>query len=170
MIGVAKDRYTIAISDQVPDAVAAELRGIVEGQPANADDPATPPVAMPHCAELLAAALGPVEVSSGPSYVVPGGTRFESQLTIHLSTDESSHLRESDTRWVRLASRRVGRPARGKLGPWAMATIEESRGLDLPHAAPGRAGRGGGNVDASGSPRTRIRCGDDGGVGVVAGR
>ena len=85
-------------------------------------DPALPPASLKDCAKLLKEAVGPVEVSSGPSYLVPPGTTFSATTEIVTSDSgkaETLHDRNprrggwTPDEWRQLLD--------GDLGPWAFA-------------------------------------------------
>lgn len=111
VLGVAADGHCVALGNEVPDSLADQLEAAE----------ATP--AIPRCVDLLHEALGAVELSSGPSYVIPLGIAFES----------SAAVTRSDSADV--CTLRGRRPAGwdtedwqllldGALGPWAIATVE----------------------------------------------
>jgi RimJ/RimL family protein N-acetyltransferase len=124
VIGVAAgDGSVAAFGGGVPDAVVRQLERAIAN--ARGDrDPASRPLALDACVALLRKTSGDLEEASGPSYVIPRGTTFESDAPIMRSTDEENYLRlrvpdrsgwQLDE-WHELLN--------GTLGPWAMVTIE----------------------------------------------
>ncbi|PSK95879.1 GNAT acetyltransferase-like protein [Murinocardiopsis flavida] len=122
-LGVADDGLTAAVGAAVPDPLAAELADLAvlpRGGPECA-----PPTTILRCARLLRGRLGPVEVSGGPSYLVPPGVRAESTARVVRSTDGAGTgaLRGAnpgtwaDGEWHALLD--------GRFGPWAAAVDGE---------------------------------------------
>lgn len=58
------------LGQAVPDATARQVASIVDASLPT--PPAEQPAGLGECCELLEAAVGPVAVASGPSYLVPG--------------------------------------------------------------------------------------------------
>ncbi|MFH8343740.1 GNAT family N-acetyltransferase [Streptomyces sp. NPDC018045] len=112
-----------AAADHLPDALAAELLAAVSPQPAPAG-PELPPPDLPRLHHLLETALGPVHITSGPSYLVrPDRIRYAPTAPV---------VRSDTTDPAVVASLRTANPGNwdadewhdlldGKLGPWAMA-------------------------------------------------
>ncbi|GCD37790.1 hypothetical protein OEIGOIKO_05596 [Streptomyces chrestomyceticus JCM 4735] len=111
-----------AAAAHLPDALAADLLAAVAPRPTPAG-PGLPPPALPHVQHLLEAALGPVHITTGPSYLIhPDRIR-------HAPT---APVMPSDAPPAAIASLRTANPGNwgadewhdlldGKLGPWAMA-------------------------------------------------
>ncbi|MFD7661543.1 GNAT family N-acetyltransferase [Streptomyces sp. NPDC059788] len=129
-----------AAAGHLPDALAAGLLAAVTPQPVPLAPspvlPGTPPPALPRLRHLLEAALGPVHITSDPSYLVlPGRIRFAPTAPVVRSDAEDpaaiTALRDANPgnwgtdEWHDLLD--------GELGPWAMA-------LD-PAAPPPHTGR-----------------------------
>jgi RimJ/RimL family protein N-acetyltransferase len=122
MVVAASDQGQIVeFGREVPDGLIGELAAVVAGE--SSWGGGTMPRAIARCVELLAGVVGPVGVSSGPSFVIPPGVGFSSSVEIVRSAEESSE-----------AALRKRNPARagwradewellmdGGLGPWAMA-------------------------------------------------
>ncbi|MFD2077772.1 GNAT acetyltransferase [Actinopolymorpha cephalotaxi] len=144
VFGVAGDGQVLAVGDEVPDDVADDLAktldSAVEGvrEPA---EPRRPPEFLAYCRRRIVGALGPVVVSSGPSYLVPraattpidGRTYDEASVRIVRSDDEAAardalRAANPDTwtgeEWADLLA--------GRLGPWAVAT-HDTRVLAVAH-------------------------------------
>jgi hypothetical protein len=122
-----------AFGSRVPDALASEIEQTVAGAPADVAS-SSRPVALERCSEVLREHSNGLEVSSGPSYVVPAGTRCDSNVAIVRSSDQSGRPRERipegsgwrEDEWDDLLD--------GKLGPWAMAIVGE-RVVSICHSA-----------------------------------
>ncbi len=123
VIATSGDSQMAAIGKDVPDALASEVERAVAGSP-HPPNPATAPVALARYRQLLESSVGPVEISSGPSYVVPPATAFPSTAEIQrsdggdidaLQSKNPGRAGWSPGEWRQLL--------RGDLGPWAMATI-----------------------------------------------
>jgi RimJ/RimL family protein N-acetyltransferase len=122
VVGVAPDGATVtAIGRDVPDALADELLAEVARSPRMA--PSEVPAAFGRCEQLLRDALGDVETSGGPSYLIPRGTTFAASAEIQRSEgDPGEALRRHRPdnwrvdEWQALLN--------GALGPWAIATID----------------------------------------------
>ena len=132
VISVARDGQTFAIGSAVPDALAAEIESAVAG--AALSPPDQPPASLARCQELLAA-LGPVERQSGPSYLIPPGTAFDSGADVRRSDaadveamrDYSADRRDwSVEEWRLLLD--------GAYGPWAVA-LDGARVIAICHSA-----------------------------------
>jgi RimJ/RimL family protein N-acetyltransferase len=122
VIAVSNNGQIAAVGSAVSDGLAAELQAAVAGEATL--PPATPPACIARCEQLLTDSLGPVEVSSGPSYFVPPTTAFDSEAAVHRSVDGNTDaLRNhwpqgsswSVEDWTQLLD--------GSFGPWAVATI-----------------------------------------------
>jgi RimJ/RimL family protein N-acetyltransferase len=124
----------LAFGVDVPELVAHELEAVVKGT-ASAADPAEPPNGVARCMELLADALGPVDLSSGLSYVIPPGVKFSSTAAITRSdradVSSSSARAPSSANWNDNEWRML---LDGVLGPWAMASID-GRIVSICHCA-----------------------------------
>jgi RimJ/RimL family protein N-acetyltransferase len=134
VIGSAQSGCTFAVGEQVPDPVAQEIQSILEREP-RPRDPMIPPIGTMRCVNLLMPVFGAVEVSSGPSYLIPPGTHFDAPAEIltsdapaskrtGLNAPEQSDWQEDE--WEGLIT--------GKLGPWAMAGVDE-RVISICHSA-----------------------------------
>ncbi|MFI2235200.1 GNAT family N-acetyltransferase [Streptomyces chrestomyceticus] len=111
-----------AAAAHLPDALAADLLAAVTPQP-TPTIPGSPPPALPRVQHLLEAALGPVHITTGPSYLIhPDRIR-------HTPT---APVIRSDAPPSAIAPLRPANPGNwgadewhdlldGKLGPWAMA-------------------------------------------------
>ena len=115
------------IGDGVPDALADELAAAVRAAPPSMGpmelplsiQPAQPPpAAIDACRQLL----GEVELSMGPSYVIPDDVQLESTVEIVGSDAVSDVLRAANpgnwepVEWTELLD--------GRLGPWAIAIVD----------------------------------------------
>ncbi|MEV5592368.1 hypothetical protein [Streptomyces sp. NPDC052496] len=112
-----------AVADHLPDPLAAGLLAAVTPRSAPVA-PELPPPALPRVQHLLEAALGPVHVSSGPSYLVlPDRIRYAPTAPV---------VRSDTTDSAAVAALRGANPGNwdtdawrdlldGKLGWWAMA-------------------------------------------------
>ncbi len=113
----------VAIGSEVPDALAIELKTAVAGEPPS-PDPATPPASTARCAQLLRDTIGDVELSSGPSFVIPPTTAFESTAAIQRSDSANiktlSGQNPVEANWSAEEWRLL---LDGTLGPWAIATV-----------------------------------------------
>ncbi len=128
VVATSGDGQIAAVGADVPDALAAELLEIVAGATPS-PDPATPPVALDRCARLLGQSLGPVEVASSPSYVVPPGTAFESTAEIRRSdAGDVEALRGLVTDRANWSAEEWQSLLDGALGPWAVATVGDRLG------------------------------------------
>ncbi|WP_050506704.1 GNAT family N-acetyltransferase [Streptomyces rimosus] len=125
VISVSADgRHQVpAVADHLPDALAADLLASVAKEPAP-ENPGLPPPALPRLQHLLEAVVGPVHITSGPSYLIhPDRLRFTPTAPVVPSDTEDP---------AALAALRPANPGNwdtdewhdlldGKLGPWAMA-------------------------------------------------
>jgi GNAT superfamily N-acetyltransferase len=134
VLAVASDGQYLALGAEVPNPLAWELEAVVSGAAARCD-PAEPPIGVARCMELLHDALGPVELSSGLSYVISPGTTFESAAAVTRSDQADVSLLRgrapaaanwSADGWCMLLD--------GTLGPWAVASIE-GRIVSICHCA-----------------------------------
>jgi hypothetical protein len=122
VVGVTTDGATVAaIGRGVADALADELLAEVARSPRVA--PSEVPAAFERCTQLLRDALGDVETSGGPSYLIPPGTTFATPVAIRRSEGnpaEALRGKRPDNwqvdEWQQLVD--------GALGPWAIATID----------------------------------------------
>lgn len=130
-IAVGIDGRTVAIGSDVPDDLADQLRVAAR---AGAWDEAAgePPSGLDECVRLLGA-MGPVTVASGPSFVVPAGTKsafLPAPRRSSGSDDDLIPLRPVDSwesdEWRDLLA--------GELGPWAMS-VEGGRVTALCHTS-----------------------------------
>jgi RimJ/RimL family protein N-acetyltransferase len=122
VIAVSDNGQVAAIGSEVPDALAVELQAAVaEGPPL---PPVTAPASIARCEQLLKDALGPVELSANPAYVIAADTAFKSTAEIFRSDGNVAEaLRArvpqragwSPDEWQLLLD--------GSFGPWAVAII-----------------------------------------------
>lgn len=123
VIASSHDGRIVEIGSRVPDALAAELRAAGLSDPPS--DPSVPPAGMPRCAQLLEAAVGPVETSSGPCYVIPSAPTFTSAAAIRRSNDAVieglRHMNPPRANW---SGEEWNSLVDGALGPWVMATVD----------------------------------------------
>ncbi|MEU6959138.1 GNAT family N-acetyltransferase [Streptomyces chrestomyceticus] len=112
-----------AAAAHLPDALAADLLAAVTPGPTPAG-PGSPPPALPRVQRLLETALGPVHITTGPSYLIhPDRIRH---------TPTAPVVRSDTTDPAAIESLRTANPGNWgtdewhdlldrKLGPWAMA-------------------------------------------------
>ncbi|WP_020579941.1 GNAT family N-acetyltransferase [Actinopolymorpha alba] len=132
VIAAATDGSQAAVAaTRVPELLAAELVATVVGIGASCADPSDQPAAMDACQRLLADAGWPVEVTSGPSYLIPPGITFETSARIVLSNAEDVEVvrHANPGNWEADEWRDL---LDGRLGPWAMA-VEEDRVISICH-------------------------------------
>lgn len=122
VIAVSNDGQIAAIGSDVPDGVAVGLQAAVaDGSPS---PPATPPASIARCEQLLKNPVGLVELSAGPSYVIPLATAFESGAEIQRSDGESTEaLRNHVAKRADWSAEEWNLLLDGFFGPWAVATI-----------------------------------------------
>lgn len=123
VIATGRGVQIMAIGKDVPDDLAVELQEAVAASPASVD-PAAMPAALSRCRQLLERSVGPIEASSGPSYLVPPATVYKSTAEVHRSDGGSIEALKS--KLPERAGWRSGewyQLLQGDLGPWAMATI-----------------------------------------------
>ena len=121
VIAASRDQRAVAIGSEVPDALAAELRAVIAGE-APSPDAAIAPRSLVRCEQLLRDSLGPVESSSGPSYLIPPGGAFSSSAEIQRSDGNSiDALRGRNPEGVWMAEE-WEQLLDGTFGPWALAT------------------------------------------------
>ncbi|MDP9237452.1 MAG: GNAT family N-acetyltransferase [Chloroflexota bacterium] len=132
VIATATDGQRLAIGSEVPDALALQLRALID-EGVRSTDPSAPPTAIPRCIQLLELVVGPVEVASGPSYWVPSPTLYTSDADIVRSDGDSSepltppdNANWSAEEWHELID--------GAFGPWAIA-IDGGRVVSICHSA-----------------------------------
>jgi len=124
VIAVSSQGWTLAVGSEVPDAVAGELQAEVSTKP-RTSDPAEPPPALARCEQLLRDSLGLVELSGGPSWVIPRETRFPSAVEIQRSDyHDTELLLDQDIERLNWTAAEWRELLDGTLGPWAMAIIE----------------------------------------------
>lgn len=138
-VAVADEGHVVAFGRDVPDGLVGELEAVLGEGPMQyvPTIEAVVPEAIARCAELIEGVLGPVEVSSGPSYVIPAGTAFASSVPIVLSTEEGGEaaaLRERNPRRGGWSADEWEQLLDGALGPWAMA-VSEGQVVSICHCA-----------------------------------
>lgn len=150
VIGTCADGHTLAIGSSVPDTLAEELQQTLAGDPTTSD-PAAPPASLQHCRELLQDALGDVELSSGPSYLIPPSVTYQPTpplersrpASIETVTGARPHgwsVQEGEELFGRALwalmnpTRPPSRPERELLGPWAIVR-SDSRAVATCHTA-----------------------------------
>ncbi len=123
VIAASNDGQIAAIGSDVADALAVELQAAVSGG-SPSPDPATAPASIARCEQLLRDSLGPVELSAGPSYVIPLATAFESPAEVQRSDgDESEALRGQNPEAANWSPDEWRLLLDGAFGPWAVATV-----------------------------------------------
>lgn len=138
VIGTAADGQVCVVGRDVPDSLAADLADVVASAPVRADA-SRPPAALDRCQRMLGDALDPVELSSGPSYLISGLIGAESTVDIVGSGD-------ADIDVLRAANPGNWEPDEwdglldGTLGPWAMA-IHHDQVIAICHT-PARSDQG----------------------------
>lgn len=132
VIAAATDGQRIAIGSEVPEALALELREAIE-ESTHSGDPATRPLALDRCIELLEPAVGTIELASGPSYWIPRRTTFTSAADLVRSGNlhEEPLMPPDGANWSADEWREL---IDGTLGPWAMA-VDERRVVAICHSA-----------------------------------
>ncbi len=133
----------VAIGNEVPDALAVELRAAVIAE-SPSFDPAVAPASLSRCEQLLKDSLGPVEISSGPSYLIPPSTSFTSGAKVERSDGQNTAAllgQNPELTWTAEEWRQL---LDGAFGPWAAATIDD-RLIAVCHSArlTGRAAEAG---------------------------
>jgi hypothetical protein len=132
-IAAGSDGRTVAIGSDVPDDLTDELRAVARARPWG-EEVGEPPRALDRCIEVLSR-LGHVEVTSGPSFVVPVGAVAVAVVQPELrrstgSDDDLIPLRPVDWwepgEWRDLVA--------GDLGPWAMS-VEQGQVTALCHSS-----------------------------------
>jgi hypothetical protein len=119
-----EDHVLLAFSREVPDSLVTELDAAAVGAYCIRPSPNPEPIA--RCADILERELGPVEVSSGPSYIIPPGTAIPSDVPIVRSGDEAAEaLRNLNPRLGGWSAEDWTLLIDGALGPWAMAVSAE---------------------------------------------
>lgn len=122
VIAVSNDGQIAAIGHEVPDALAVELQAAVAG--GSPSPPATPPASLARCEQLLKESIGPVELSSGPGYLIPPATAFESAAKIvHSDDGNAENLRDQIPERAGWRREEWHLLLDGVFGPWAVATI-----------------------------------------------
>ncbi len=123
VVAVAAEGRLAVVSEAVPDALAASLVALAAGGPIGA--PRKQPPGLDSWASQLAASMGPVRLSSGPSYVATSAPVASSPATILVSDGSRPYARQlqapegagwEEGEWGDLLD--------GRLGPWAMAEVE----------------------------------------------
>ncbi len=122
VIAASSSARVVAIGNEVPDALAVELRALVAGE-SPSPDPAVAPASLACCEQLLKDSLGAVEISSGPSYVIPPATAFSSGAEIRRSDGQNTAAlrgRNPEQTWTAEEWQQL---LDGAFGPWAVATV-----------------------------------------------
>lgn len=152
VIATATDGQCAAFGSEVPDALALQLRALID-EGVRSTDPSTPPEAIPKCTQLLESAVGPVELESGPSYWIPSPTLYASYASDAaiirsdglrnepLTPPEGAKTPPASTTGTmvhadhRLWSEKEWRDLiDGALGPWAMA-VDGGRVVSICHSS-----------------------------------
>ena len=134
LVGVSTEGWTLAFGSDVPDAVVEELQAAFDVE-SPAGDPAVPPASFARCKQLLESALGDVESSGGPSYLIPAGTSFESGAALLRSDDEhKERLQAQDLERLNWTAEEWRHLVRGDLGPWAFV-MNADRVVSICHTA-----------------------------------
>ena len=134
LVGVSTEGWTLAFGSDVPDAVVEELQAAFDVEPP-AGDPAVPLAAVVRCKQLLESALGDVESSGGPSYVIPTGTSFVSGAALLRSDDEhKERLKSQDLERLNWTAEEWRQLLLGDLGPWAFV-MNGDRVVSMCHTA-----------------------------------
>ena len=133
VVAAGGDGCVVAVGQHVPDAVAAAVEAAVAAGPPP-EDREERTSSIDECERLLAEAVGGVVVSSGPGYVIPPGTRFESSARVRTSADpDVPALHDPPPVWG-WTSVEWDRLLEGRLAPWAMAFVD-GRVASLCHSA-----------------------------------
>jgi RimJ/RimL family protein N-acetyltransferase len=123
VIAVSNDGQIAAIGSQVTDVLAVELQAAVAGE-SPSPDPATQPASIARCEQLLKNSSGLVELSAGPSYVIPVETAFVSAAEIQRSDGENTEaLRSHVAKRADWSAKEWNLLLDGLFGPWAVASI-----------------------------------------------
>ncbi len=134
VVGAAADGWTLAFGSEVPDAIVEELQTAFDVEPPAADL-SQPPRLFERCEQLLADALGPVIARSGPCYVVPRETSFDSDAALLRSDDEhKEHLKAQNLERLDWTAEEWRQLIAGELGPWAFV-MSGDRVVSICHTA-----------------------------------
>ncbi len=124
VVGVSREGQVAAAGSGVPDSLAAELLAAASaGQPAPVGEP---PEKLDDWCTRLGAVLGPVAVSSGPSYVAEVGPTVGEGLALvtcdgvepwRLALEPPPEAGWEPDEWRALLA--------GELGPWAMSLADD---------------------------------------------
>ena len=120
VIACATGGLLVAVGERVPARLAEEMKALV-ARSELPRDPATRPPVLSRCQEMLADRLGPLEVTSGPSYVAESMPPFGWTVEIRTAREPGAELLPlppdvagwTDEEWTLLMG--------GALGPWAVA-------------------------------------------------
>jgi hypothetical protein len=123
VIAASPEGRLVVAASEVPHELAAELMALAS-EDALPAAPGEPPAVLDGCAARLAAALGPVAVTGGPSYVATPVPVASSPATLIVSDGSKPHGQELrapegagwEEEWRELLE--------GRLGPWAMAAVD----------------------------------------------
>jgi RimJ/RimL family protein N-acetyltransferase len=125
VLAAASDGHVAAVGAHVPDLVAAEL--LLPQRNATARGARWEPAGFNTAISRITAVIGPVEVTSGPSYVAtePPVTRSSPSLIVSDGRRPCPEPLQPppDAGWTRDEWRAL---LAGDLGPWAMARAEDS--------------------------------------------
>jgi RimJ/RimL family protein N-acetyltransferase len=123
VIATTSGGLIVAVGSEVPEPLAVQLRRAAASE-APLADPALAPLPLARCEQLLRDPLGPVEISSGPSYVIPPSIAFAPSSEILRSDGENpTALRDKNPEltWTREEWEQL---LDGEFGPWVIAKIE----------------------------------------------
>ena len=127
-LGVTRDDHIVVFGDETPDDLVAAITAAVEAAKRGADPSIEPSVIEP-CRRILEEAGGAVELSGGPSYLIPPGTTFTSGARILRSDNDRTD--DDHVGWLR--DRNPGSWESGEwdelldgvFGPWTVAVVGE---------------------------------------------
>lgn len=120
VVGATAEGLVAAVGADLPDALARRLEQLL-AEATEHHEPGRPPASILRCREVLESAGERVQLSSGPSYLVPPTVRCTG--TAEIIRSDSADARSlrganpeswTDTEWTDLLD--------GRLGPWAIAT------------------------------------------------
>ncbi len=133
-VASADDGWVLAFADGLPGVLVADIEALFADEPPTTD-PSRPPAPFERCKQLLADALGVVESSGGPSYVIPPGTSFVSGAALLRSDDEhKERLQAQDLDRLNWTAEEWRQLLDGELGPWVFV-MEADRVVSMCHTA-----------------------------------